>query len=1116
MDRDDSPRTSARRHTSSETCLPQRGARMSRVTTLIALACSFLCLGAARFGASSFGGEVSLDGHTFTLPDGFTIERAAGPPLVDRPITASLDEQGRLYISDSSGTNDKVDIQLAQKPHRILRLEDTNGDGVFDQRTVFAENMMFPEGTLWHQGSLYVAAPPSIWKLTDGDGDGVAEQREEWFQGKTLTGCANDLHGPYLGPDGWIYWCKGAFAEQRYERPGKKPFVTKASHIFRCRPDGSGLEHVMTGGMDNPVDVVHLPGGERVFTTTFLQQPGGGKRDGLIHAVYGGVYGKVHDVIENHQRTGDILPPLAHLGPAAPCGLTRYPSTAFGRDFEDNVFACLFNLHKVTRHVPTPFGATYRTRDEDFVVSSNIDFHPTDVLADADGSLLIVNTGGWYKLCCPTSQLWKPDILGAVYRVRRIGAKSPADPYGKEIAWSNASPDSLAALLADDRPAVRERATQLLATTGASSVPAIRGQLRSKSARTREAAVWALTRIAGDEARLAVREALADEAETVRQAALHSISLWRDSAAAPALLGMLKRGTPHNIRAAAEALGRIGDRSAVPALLAAIEQHGRSGVPAAPSATTPSPARSPTASPVPARPDQANAPASTSERTGQPGSVPTMEDRFLEHGLVFALIEIADPAAIREGLKSTNPWVVRASLIALDQMDGGGLEPSQVAPLLSSTQPLLRDTASWLVGRHADWGGSLAGYLRQRLAGPAIAEADRDELRQQLAQFARGAEIQTLLADVVGSAEASVAARVLALGAMRDSGVKATPDAWFGALSAALASPQSEVVAAAVSAARALPPAKQPVESLMSALTLLAHDASRTPAIRLDAAAALPKGLPAVSEELWQFLSGQLEENNSVALRVSAADAISRAKLTNAQLLALGDVMKNAGPLEADRLLGAFEQSTDEKVGLHLIAALRESRALTSLRVDAVRQRLNKYGGAVPEQAEALYSQMNVDAAKQKARIEQLLGSLEGGDIRRGQAIFHSQKAACGSCHAMGYLGGRVGPDLTRIGGIRNERDLLEAIVYPNASFVRSYEPVNVVTTSGKVLNGILKKDTAEEIVLSINATEEVRVLREEIDELRPSTVSVMPSGLDQQLTPQQLADLIAFLRNAK
>ena len=115
-----------------------------------------------------------------------------------------------------------------------------------------------------------------IWKLKDTDGDGVADERVEWFQGKTLTEFANDLHGPYRGPDGWIYWCKGAFG-QTYERPGKSPFVTRASHIFRCRPDGTGIESVMTGGMDNPVDVVFTPGGERIFTTTFFVHPGGGQ-----------------------------------------------------------------------------------------------------------------------------------------------------------------------------------------------------------------------------------------------------------------------------------------------------------------------------------------------------------------------------------------------------------------------------------------------------------------------------------------------------------------------------------------------------------------------------------------------------------------------------------------------------------------------------------------------------------------------------------------------------------------------------------------------------------------------------------------------------------------------
>src|SRR5262245_55720956 len=165
--------------------------------------------------------------------------------------------------ADSSGSNEKVAVQLEKKPHRIVRLTDADGDGVYEKSVVFADKMMFPEGVMCRDGHVFVAAPPSIWKLTDGDGDGAAEKRVEWFSGKTLTGCANDLHGPYAAPDGWIYWCKGAFAEQRYKRDGRKDLVTKAAHIFRARPDGSGIEPVMTGGMDNPVDVVFMPTGER-------------------------------------------------------------------------------------------------------------------------------------------------------------------------------------------------------------------------------------------------------------------------------------------------------------------------------------------------------------------------------------------------------------------------------------------------------------------------------------------------------------------------------------------------------------------------------------------------------------------------------------------------------------------------------------------------------------------------------------------------------------------------------------------------------------------------------------------------------------------------------------
>ena len=377
------------------------------------------------------------------------------PPLVDRPIVADFDEEGRLYVADSSGSNDKVELQLAN-PHRIVRLEDTNGDGRFDTSVVFADKMMFPEGTMWLDGSLYVAAPPSIWKLTDTNGDGVADQREEWFQGKTLTGAPTICTGRTSGSTG------GLLDERRVRAAdlrasGKPSLVTRAAHIFRRRPGEQAVEPVMTGGMDNPVDVAFTPSGERILTATFLEHPQLGRRDALVHAIYGGVYGKPHAVIDGHKRTGDLMPELTHLGPAAPSGLTRYASRVFGDEYRDNFFATMFNLNKVTRHVLEPNGATFKSRDSDFLVSNSRDFHPTDVLEDADGSLLVIDTGAWYKLCCPTSQLATPEVLGAIYRVRRTGGPKVEDPRGRSLKWDTMTGSEVAKLLDDPRPAVQSR-----------------------------------------------------------------------------------------------------------------------------------------------------------------------------------------------------------------------------------------------------------------------------------------------------------------------------------------------------------------------------------------------------------------------------------------------------------------------------------------------------------------------------------------------------------------------------------------------------------------------------------------------------------------------------------
>ncbi len=1008
--------------------------------------------------------KVALNGHNFTLPAGFEIELIAGPPQVQRPVAAAFGADGTLYVTESSGTNDPVQKQLAEKPHQALRLK-ADRTGKFTEVKLFADKLMMPQGIMVSGDSVYIGTPPSIWKFPT---DGV-KPREEWFNGKTLTGCTNDLHGPYLGIDGWIYWTKGAFATQTYTLPNGKPFKTRAAHIFRSRPDGTNLEPMMTGGMDNPVDVVFTPTGDRIFTTTFLQHPGDGKRDGLIHAIYGGLYGKDHDAltVEHTGTSPHLMPVLTHLGAAAPCGLHRYESTVFGNEYRDNLFACSFNMHKVTRHVLIPTGATYRTQDSDFLVSDNLDFHPTDVIEDADGSLVVVDTGGWYKLCCPTSAMAKNDIFGAIYRIRKTGVKPIVDPRGLQIEWSKLPALELTKYLDDPRPVVRQRAIETLGASPRQSSKEIGIVIRkSQSVEARRNALWAAARFnvvdsskqEGYNGAPYAMSALEDPDDSVRQVALHVLSLYPNVNVQAQMMRVLKNGTPANRRAAAEVLGRNGDKWNVATLLKSLV------------GTT---------------------------------------DQVLHHSITYAMIEIGDVEETRPGLGSTDPNVVRGALAALNSMPNG-LTATDVLHAVNSPDEPLRNTAWWVLSKHPEWSDAVGKHFVAvfKAKPPTV-----DELTK-LAKFAKTEPIQKLFADWMTSKDRTPDERRAVMLAVTASGLKTMPTVWLDAVTSTLTEGDVALCRDALMLCRSLPLPKTLPVPLAHALTKAGSNAKLPQDVRF---AALAINSPnRLEPALFTELLAAVHRDQSATVRTPAATVLSRAELDANQLLELAKAIATTGPMELDKLLEPFTRNTDAPAALALLVSLKDSPLRSSLRSDMLKPRLAKHSEVVRTNAESLYATLNVDAAAQKTKLEELVTTLKDGDVRRGQVVFNSPKAACITCHAIGYLGGKLGPDLTRIGGIRSERDLLEAIVFPNASFVRSYEPVQVTTHDGRVFNGILKKDAPDEVILAVSATEEVRLARADIDEIKPGAVSVMPSGLDQQLTKQELADLVAFLKASK
>jgi putative membrane-bound dehydrogenase-like protein len=1020
------------------------------------------CIAAVLLSFCMAAGAAS-GGPNVRVPDGFSVELAAAAPLVEHPVMAGFDDRGRLFVADNAGLNLPADQLLEKLPNMIRMLEDTDGDGRFDRSTVFADKMTFPQGAVWFRGALYVASPPSIWRLEDTDGDGVADKREELVHKFGFIGNAADIHGCFITPTGRIAWCDGRHGHEFKNATGQTASKGLAARVFSCRPDGSDVEVFCGGGMDNPVEVAFTPEGDTIGTMTFYN-PDDARHDALVHFVYGGVYPRKHPCTSEFKRTGDFMPALSRFGVTAPSGLCRYAGATWGEEFRDNLFSAQFNTHKIIRHVLTRQGSSYECADEDFVVSDDVDVHPTDVLQDADGSLLVIDTGGWFRIGCPTSQVAKPEIGGGIYRIRRNDSPRVADPWGLRINWAATSDTEMADLLGDPRPAVVEHAVEVLAERGDSAMGSLATALfELTDYRAREQGVWALARNGSQNARLLLRQALADDDAPVRQAAAYAVGELRDRDALAPLTEMLERDEAFVARAAATALGRLRQPASVPALLARL-------------------------------------------------SKPT--DRILEHAVIFALIEINKREETLAGLSHQSPQVRRGALIALDQMDSGALTRELVAAQLATDDRALLNTAVEILSRHPDWADELAGQVTRWLA---LAAPSNDELataRGAVAALLAKPGVESACVTALEHAKTSVPIRVMLLDTLAEAGTAGqvtSSKIWEAGLRLSLADPRQVVRERAIAAVAALDAAP-----LADELTKVAKDNSQPTSIRLSALSALASATRPIDDDCFRLLTEQWAGDVALRDRLTAAEVLGTAQLNSPQQKEITRLFAEAGPLEAAWLLRAFEGQSDRELGQQLVVALGESPALASVSKDRIRAALERFPTEVQQSAAALLNRQTPTERERAEKIESLLASVAAGDAARGEELFFSSKAACAACHRAGLKGERIGPDLSKIGGIRSRRDLVEAILFPSASLARGYESFQAVTNDGRVHSGLLSRETSTTLYFRTPERTEIRIPRNEIDELTPIATSIMPEGLEKSLSAGQLRDVVAYLESLK
>jgi len=197
------------------------------------------------------------------------------------------------------------------------------------------------------------------------------------------------------------------------------------------------------------------------------------------------------------------------------------------------------------------------------------------------------------------------------------------------------------------------------------------------------------------------------------------------------------------------------------------------------------------------------------------------------------------------------------------------------------------------------------------------------------------------------------------------------------------------------------------------------------------------------------------------------------------------------------KLLASIENGAISRDAVHV----EHIRKLSALPDEEFRRQVERQLGSVR-------ATRDPHRARVIARMRQLLETSKKGGVERGRQVF---ARACASCHKIYGQGHNVGPDLTS-NGRSNLEQLLSNVFDPNLVVGSAYQTRMIVTEDGRVLTGLLVEDSKHRVVLKLPGGKREAIPRDTIDELVERPISLMPEGIEKQLSDREIVDLFAFL----
>lgn len=970
--------------------------------------------------------------QTFELEEGFQIELIAAEPLISDPVDMEIDEFGRLYVVEMHGY--PLDLSGSGK---IRTLSDTDGDGVMDESTVFADGLQLPTGILRWKNGVLVTDPPHVYYLEDSNGDGRADIKEIVLSGFAVSNPQHNVNSPRLGLDNWIYLGhepavstntfqdllgdKGAEIHFPSNPEAQRLPQNAGGRSVRFRPDSFELEvlasrtqfgHTFdTWGhrfvINNNNHII-----QDVIPARYLSRnPYLPVSQSTVSISDHGNAAEVFPITKNPEH--QLLTDVGVMTSA--CGITAYLGGAFPSEYDKAVFIAepvsnILHIDLLSDN-GTLFKAGRQYPDREFLASTDSWFRPVNMYIGPDGALYLLDYYRQYiehpewmaEEVVNSGALYNGTDKGRIYRITPKGTKSPE--WSNQLDLGNFSDQELVKKLADPNIWWRRNAQRLLLDRKMEPVPLELLELAKNESQPegRVHALWTLEGL-GKTSPDIIISALQDKESGVRKNAIQiaELHLQEYPELESALLQMVSEKDPKVKFQLLCTLGFLKSKAASLAREKLLFEN--------------------------------------------------LEDEWIQVAALSAPFEENKrlmQTAINNYQKDNPSYadlVKRLSAMTASSMDKNAI------------MDLIRKGTMGPTGQSNHWQGPLLSGLAQGLQSKKTEGIDFSRAENMLVNASfenpsiqiRQASLELL--QVIG-VSASLRSSVLEEKAKKIAGNRELSEGErvIGInLLSLLNSGENKVFF------RSLIGPTEPNEVQLTALKAL----SRIP----DNSAA------ELVVELWPSFTPAIRE-----------EGLNTFMVNNDRISILLDAMEK-GIIQANQL--GWPRSV--RLMNHSNIPLRTRARLL----------INKEEKSNEEILKPYQASLN----------------LEGTPLK-GQIVFQRN---CAVCHKMGEdLGTAYGPDLATLKNRRPE-NLLNDILLPNLSIADGYDLWSVDMQNGENFQGLIASETPTAILLRNIGGNEISIARQDILKLSAMDISAMPSGFENGISPQEMADLLAFILKNK